>query len=74
MMNKLIAEFPAQIREAIEIGNKAKLSKHSSEIHNILVTGLGGSGMGAKHCYGPYRHPFASAHEREQGLPPSRLR
>lgn len=47
MMDQLIADFPAQLQKALEIGASAQLSKAQSEIRNIVVTGLGGSGMGA---------------------------
>ncbi len=44
-MKKLIENFPDQLRESLDIANAAKLSaKHN--IHNIVVTGLGGSGIG----------------------------
>ena len=44
-MKKLIENFPNQLREALDIANRAKLSpKHN--IQNIVVTGLGGSGIG----------------------------
>ncbi len=44
-MKKLIENFPNQLREALEIANAAKLTpKHN--IQNIIVTGLGGSGIG----------------------------
>ncbi len=44
-MKKLIENFPNQLREALNIANAAKLSpKHN--IQNIVVTGLGGSGIG----------------------------
>ena len=44
-MDKLIANFSKQLQEAIEIGNNANLTKHR-EIKNVLVSGLGGSGIG----------------------------
>ncbi len=47
MMDQLIAGFPAQLKEALQIGQQATFTKTSTPIHNILVTGLGGSGMGA---------------------------
>lgn len=46
-MEQLIADFGKQLTEALEIGKNAKLSAHHAAIHNVLVTGLGGSGMGA---------------------------
>ena len=45
-MDKLIANFGKQLEEALEIGKKAVLTNHKHEIRNILVTGLGGSGIG----------------------------
>lgn len=45
-MDKLIAGFSAQLREAITIGKSAQLSAHNFPITNILVSGLGGSGIG----------------------------
>lgn len=45
-MKSLIANFSNQVREAIQIGESAKLTPPSNEIRNILVTGLGGSGIG----------------------------
>jgi glucose/mannose-6-phosphate isomerase len=47
MMDQLIERFPAQLIEALEIGEAAKINKHSEPIHNIYVAGLGGSGIGA---------------------------
>lgn len=47
MMDKLIEKFPAQLKEAIEIGKNANINKHIDEIHKVYVAGLGGSGIGA---------------------------
>jgi glucose/mannose-6-phosphate isomerase len=47
MMDVLIQGFGKQLTEALEIGKNAKLTAHHTSIHNVLVTGLGGSGMGA---------------------------
>ena len=46
-MNTLIEKFPAQLKEAIEIGERAEIGQHTEEIRNIYVAGLGGSGIGA---------------------------
>ena len=46
-MDKLIAAFPKQLLEAIEIGEQAKLTKAEHTIQNIVVAGMGGSGIGA---------------------------
>ena len=45
-MKTLIANFSKQLTEAIEIGKKAKLSFAHDTIQNVLVCGLGGSGIG----------------------------
>ncbi len=45
-MDELIDGFTAQLERAIEIGEKAKLTKPLLAIHNVLITGLGGSGIG----------------------------
>jgi glucose/mannose-6-phosphate isomerase len=47
MMDQLIEKFPAQLAEALEIGEAAQINKHTEPIHNIYVAGLGGSGIGA---------------------------
>ena len=45
-MKSLVEQFPSQMREAIEIGRKAVVSKPAREVRNVLITGLGGSGIG----------------------------
>ena len=45
-MKTLIENFPSQLREALEIGAKAMLKGPKNKIKNILITGLGGSGIG----------------------------
>lgn len=45
-MDELIAGFPKQLERAYEIGEQAKLSQSTLAIHNVLITGLGGSGIG----------------------------
>lgn len=45
-MKTLIANFSKQLSEAIQIGATAKLSFSHDNIHNVLVCGLGGSGIG----------------------------
>lgn len=44
-MKNLIDNFPAQLKEAFEIANKAQLSPKSN-IQQVIITGLGGSGIG----------------------------
>lgn len=43
----LIAEFPAQMKSAIELGRSLKI-KLSNSYSNITISGLGGSGIGGK--------------------------
>ena len=45
-MKSLIQNFSKQLTEAIAIGNHAKLTKSDNNITNILICGLGGSGIG----------------------------
>lgn len=47
-MDKLIAAFPSNMIEALSIASKAQISKNTDEIRNILITGMGGSGIGGK--------------------------
>ena len=47
MMNQLIEKFPAQLVEALEIGEAASIKPHTEEINKVYVAGLGGSGIGA---------------------------
>lgn len=46
MMKELIAKFPAQLIEALEIGEKADIHGHSKPINKVFIAGLGGSGIG----------------------------
>jgi glucose/mannose-6-phosphate isomerase len=46
MMKELIANFPAQLKEAVSIASKSKLSSSKHSINNVLICGLGGSGIG----------------------------
>jgi glucose/mannose-6-phosphate isomerase len=45
-MKDLVEYFPKQLKEAIEIGEKFELKNSKPEIRNVLITGLGGSGIG----------------------------
>lgn len=45
-MKDLIATFPSQLEEAISIGEKATFTRPKHEIRNMVITGLGGSGIG----------------------------
>lgn len=45
-MKKLVENFPNQLREAIAIGKAATLPALKNKPQHILITGLGGSGIG----------------------------
>jgi glucose/mannose-6-phosphate isomerase len=45
-MKDLIATFSKQLTEAISIGEKATFTLPKNEIRNVVITGLGGSGIG----------------------------
>ncbi len=45
-MKTLVANFSKQLQEAINIGSNAKLTESKNKISNVLVCGLGGSGIG----------------------------
>ena len=46
MMDQLILRFPAQLKEALEIGEGAVINPHNQAINKVYVAGLGGSGIG----------------------------
>ena len=45
-MKKLVLDFPIQLHEAIIIGKNHRFSASLKEFNNVVVTGLGGSGIG----------------------------
>ena len=45
-MKKLIAGFGNQLRHALEIGSNASLKGNKKDIRNVMISGLGGSGIG----------------------------
>ncbi|TAE76016.1 MAG: bifunctional phosphoglucose/phosphomannose isomerase [Bacteroidetes bacterium] len=47
MIKELIIGFPHQLEKAIEIGKKIKKITPTHEIRNVVIAGLGGSGIGA---------------------------
>ena len=49
-MDVLIRGFSKQLRTAISIGKEAVINPAKKEIRNILITGLGGSGIGGNLC------------------------
>ena len=46
-MKKLIEGFTLQLAHALKIGQSVDLVRPGSDIRNILITGMGGSGIGA---------------------------
>ena len=46
MMQDLIRDFSKHLTEAISIGEKTSFSPSNNKIENILICGLGGSGIG----------------------------
>jgi glucose/mannose-6-phosphate isomerase len=46
-MKKLIEGFTLQLSRALKIGQSVDLVRPGSDIRNILITGMGGSGIGA---------------------------
>lgn len=49
-MQSYIEKFPSDMKEAFQIGSLASKSFHTSKVENVLVVGLGGSGIGARIC------------------------
>lgn len=45
-MKQLVESFTKQLREAIQIGENCKLSLPKNSIQNVVISGLGGSGIG----------------------------
>lgn len=46
MMKELIAGFPNQLKEALSIYKSSRLPSLSGDVNAVLITGLGGSGIG----------------------------
>jgi glucose/mannose-6-phosphate isomerase len=46
MMKQLVVDFSKQLTEAIYIGKAATLTTSNNKISNVLICGLGGSGIG----------------------------
>lgn len=47
-MKTLIQNFPSNLLQAVEIAKKHPLNKEYNDIRNVLICGLGGSGIGGK--------------------------
>ncbi len=45
-MKKLVLDFPIQLQEALIIGKNHRFLTSAKEFNNVVVTGLGGSGIG----------------------------
>ena len=45
-MKDLIQQFPTHLLEALEIGKTHRFKPHKKQIRNVVVAGLGGSGIG----------------------------
>ncbi len=45
-MNDYINDFTNHLRDAIDIANNTELKSATKEIKNVLICGLGGSGIG----------------------------
>lgn len=45
-MRRLVKEFSNQLTDALNIGGNVKLTPSSKPIHSMVITGLGGSGIG----------------------------
>ena len=46
MMKELVANFTGQLKEALQIAQNAKITPLNKKIDNVVITGLGGSGIG----------------------------
>lgn len=46
-MNDMIMRFPAQLQEAVALGKKLDIAPLDPSITNIVIAGMGGSGIGA---------------------------
>lgn len=46
MMDDMIARFPDQLAEALQLADKTSFRKHTAPLRTVLISGLGGSGIG----------------------------
>ncbi len=46
-MDKLIASFTAQLKEALQIGSSFNFQHEAKPVQHVVISGLGGSGIGA---------------------------
>ncbi|MFN2424299.1 MAG: bifunctional phosphoglucose/phosphomannose isomerase [Cryomorphaceae bacterium] len=47
-MGRLIKAFPQNMRDAVKIGQKAAAGFRTAPVSNVLISGLGGSGIGGR--------------------------
>ncbi|TNE59646.1 MAG: bifunctional phosphoglucose/phosphomannose isomerase, partial [Bacteroidetes bacterium] len=45
-MDKMIARFPQQLEEALEIAATVSVQRHQATLRSVLIAGMGGSGIG----------------------------
>ena len=50
-MNNYIEDFTKHIKEALEIGNNSVFSSAKNPTSNILICGLGGSGIAVSYTH-----------------------
>jgi glucose/mannose-6-phosphate isomerase len=48
MMKSLVEAFPSHLTEALAIGRAAQMTPSNRTFHNVVISGLGGSGIGGK--------------------------
>ena len=62
-MDQLVARFTEQLREAVAIGEAATINPHTQPIHNVYVSGMGGSAIGgnfvAEFCRDELKVPYS---------------
>jgi glucose/mannose-6-phosphate isomerase len=62
LMKQLVADFTAQLHEAIIIGQSYRFVSEEKEFSNVILTGLGGSGIGGSivqnYVFDKMRIPF----------------
>jgi glucose/mannose-6-phosphate isomerase len=67
LMKDIVSSFGEQVKEAIAIAQKASLKYSGRKIENVIVCGLGGSGIGGKIVgqlfAGELKVPFSTAND-----------
>jgi glucose/mannose-6-phosphate isomerase len=61
-MKQLVSDFPIQLHEALIIGQNYKFLSAKKDFNNVILTGLGGSGIGGSiiqnYVFGKLKLPF----------------